>query len=123
MGGGHGEGTTYKGFTVHQPKRWHTLTGKGMCAMMWVGDIPGRGMVIIPMVIIRWPAFLFEESGQGPVEEARVGIIKGFSGGILMKMSLARPRTLEGGGGWLVGGGKYIEKRNSGVDQTPKHAV
>ncbi|KAI5353605.1 hypothetical protein L3X38_006499 [Prunus dulcis] len=36
----------------------------------------GGGMVIIPMVIIR-----------GPVEEARVGIIKGFSGGILMKMS------------------------------------
>ncbi|VVA25739.1 PREDICTED: NADH dehydrogenase [Prunus dulcis] len=67
MGGGHGEGTTYKGFTVHQPKRWHTLTGKGMCAMMWfwvlyrakVGDIPGRGMVIIPMVIISRAFTLF----------------------------------------------------------------
>ncbi|KAL6295482.1 hypothetical protein ACE6H2_003624 [Prunus campanulata] len=67
MGGGHGEGTTYKGFTVHQPKRWHTLTGKGMCAMMWfwvlyrakVGDIPGRGMVIIPMVIIRYCSSFF----------------------------------------------------------------
>ncbi|KAF8406685.1 hypothetical protein HHK36_008776 [Tetracentron sinense] len=20
---------------MHQPKRWHTLTGKGMCAIMW----------------------------------------------------------------------------------------
>ncbi|PIA46968.1 hypothetical protein AQUCO_01500480v1 [Aquilegia coerulea] len=41
MGGGHGDGhgtsTTYKGFTVHQPKRWHTVTGKGMCALMfWI---------------------------------------------------------------------------------------
>uniref|UniRef100_A0A822ZP70 NADH dehydrogenase [ubiquinone] 1 beta subcomplex subunit 2 n=1 Tax=Nelumbo nucifera TaxID=4432 RepID=A0A822ZP70_NELNU len=38
MGGGHGgdgHGTTYKGFTVHHPKRWHVLTGKGMCAIMW----------------------------------------------------------------------------------------
>ncbi|CAM8945606.1 unnamed protein product [Rhodiola kirilowii] len=35
MGGGHGGGTTYKGVTLHQPKRWHTITGKGMCAMMW----------------------------------------------------------------------------------------
>ncbi|WVZ02881.1 hypothetical protein V8G54_023687 [Vigna mungo] len=33
--GGHGEGTTYKGVTIHQPKRWHTITGKGLCAVMW----------------------------------------------------------------------------------------
>jgi len=33
--GGHGEGTTYKGVTIHQPKRWHTVTGKGLCAVMW----------------------------------------------------------------------------------------
>ncbi|TKY67757.1 NADH dehydrogenase of ubiquinone 1 beta subcomplex subunit 2 [Spatholobus suberectus] len=37
MGGGHGHGesTTYKGVTIHHPKRWHTLTGKGLCAVMW----------------------------------------------------------------------------------------
>ncbi|KAL4389631.1 hypothetical protein AHAS_Ahas03G0064400 [Arachis hypogaea] len=35
MGGGHGEGTTYKGITIHQPKRWHTVAGKGLCAVMW----------------------------------------------------------------------------------------
>ena len=35
MAGGHGAGTTYKGITVHQPKRWHSITGKGMCAVMW----------------------------------------------------------------------------------------
>lgn len=35
MGGGHGEGTTYKGITVHAPKRWHVVTGKGLCAVMW----------------------------------------------------------------------------------------
>ncbi|KAI5388201.1 hypothetical protein KIW84_074046 [Lathyrus oleraceus] len=36
MGGGHGHGgTTYKGVTIHQPKRWHTVTGKGLCAVMW----------------------------------------------------------------------------------------
>ncbi|XP_047324708.1 NADH dehydrogenase [ubiquinone] 1 beta subcomplex subunit 2 [Impatiens glandulifera] len=37
MGGGHGDGhsTTYKGMTLHQPKRWHSVTGKGMCALMW----------------------------------------------------------------------------------------
>lgn len=32
---GHGEGTTYKGVTIHHPKRWHTVTGKGLCAVMW----------------------------------------------------------------------------------------
>ncbi|KAG6422715.1 hypothetical protein SASPL_113095 [Salvia splendens] len=37
MGGGHGHGhgITYKGVTLHQPKRWHTVTGKGLCAVMW----------------------------------------------------------------------------------------
>ncbi|CAO2814114.1 unnamed protein product [Amaranthus hypochondriacus] len=36
MGGGHGgHGTTYKGMTLHTPKRWHSVTGKGMCALMW----------------------------------------------------------------------------------------
>ncbi|KAI8549029.1 hypothetical protein RHMOL_Rhmol07G0319600 [Rhododendron molle] len=38
MGGGHGgdgPSTTYKGLTLPHPKRWHSLTGKGMCAMMW----------------------------------------------------------------------------------------
>ncbi|KAK3038871.1 hypothetical protein RJ639_028593 [Escallonia herrerae] len=29
-GGGHGHSTTYKGVTLHQPKRWHSITGKGM---------------------------------------------------------------------------------------------
>ncbi|KAM1223336.1 hypothetical protein ACFX11_042476 [Malus domestica] len=70
MGGGHGEGITYKGITVHQPKRWHTLTGKGMCAVMWVGGTPGRAT----MIIIR-----------DPVEEPRVDNIKGLFGGILVK--------------------------------------
>ncbi|KAI3857029.1 hypothetical protein MKW92_004470 [Papaver armeniacum] len=45
-GGGDGHSTTYKGLTMHQPKRWHTVTGKGMCALMWVGDILGRVMKI-----------------------------------------------------------------------------
>ncbi|THU47919.1 hypothetical protein C4D60_Mb09t20740 [Musa balbisiana] len=37
MGGGgdHGGSTTYKGFTLHHPKRWHVVTGKGLCAIMW----------------------------------------------------------------------------------------
>ncbi|AES89457.2 hypothetical protein MTR_4g075160 [Medicago truncatula] len=50
MGGGHGHGhggTTYKGVTIHQPKRWHTVTGKGLCAVMWAGGILGRVMVIM----------------------------------------------------------------------------
>ncbi|EYU36823.1 hypothetical protein MIMGU_mgv1a0190192mg, partial [Erythranthe guttata] len=34
MAGGHGHGVTYKGVTLHQPKRWHTVTGKGLCAVM-----------------------------------------------------------------------------------------
>ncbi|KAI7756306.1 hypothetical protein M8C21_006622, partial [Ambrosia artemisiifolia] len=43
MAGGHGYGNgTYKGVHLHQPKRWHTITGKGMCAMMWDGDILGK---------------------------------------------------------------------------------
>ncbi|WRX31503.1 hypothetical protein QQP08_023990 [Theobroma cacao] len=35
MGGGHEGSTTYKGVTLHHPKRWHTVTGKGLCAIMW----------------------------------------------------------------------------------------
>ncbi|URD85529.1 Disease resistance protein [Musa troglodytarum] len=35
MGGGGGHGETYKGFTIHHPKRWHVVTGKGLCAIMW----------------------------------------------------------------------------------------
>ncbi|KAJ6938253.1 NADH dehydrogenase [Populus alba x Populus x berolinensis] len=35
MAGGHGEGIAYKGLTMHKPKRWHTVTGKGLCAVMW----------------------------------------------------------------------------------------
>ncbi|CAN6722471.1 unnamed protein product [Malus baccata var. baccata] len=65
MGGGHGEGITYKGITVHQPKRWHTLTGKGM-----VGGTPGTAT----MIIIR-----------DPVEEPRVDNTKGLFGGRLVK--------------------------------------
>ncbi|CAL9146089.1 unnamed protein product, partial [Musa hybrid cultivar] len=34
-GGGHGESTTYKGFTIHHPKRWHVVTGKSLSAIMW----------------------------------------------------------------------------------------
>jgi len=36
MAGGHGEGIAYKGLTIHKPKRWHTVTGKGLCAVMWL---------------------------------------------------------------------------------------
>ncbi|VVA95463.1 unnamed protein product [Arabis nemorensis] len=35
MGGGHGGGMTYKGVTVQTPKTWHSVTGKGLCAVMW----------------------------------------------------------------------------------------
>ncbi|XVE56256.1 hypothetical protein DITRI_Ditri03aG0223800 [Diplodiscus trichospermus] len=35
MGGGHGGSTTYKGLNLHHPKRWHVVTGKGLCAVMW----------------------------------------------------------------------------------------
>ncbi|KAK4348900.1 hypothetical protein RND71_031655 [Anisodus tanguticus] len=28
-------GVTYKGITIHQPKHWHSVTGKGLCAVMW----------------------------------------------------------------------------------------
>ncbi|GJN39390.1 hypothetical protein PR202_gb28504 [Eleusine coracana subsp. coracana] len=32
MGGG---GTTYRGYTIPHNKRWHTVAGKGLCAVMW----------------------------------------------------------------------------------------
>jgi hypothetical protein len=35
MAGGHGEGVSYKGLTMHKPKRWDVVTGKGPCAVMW----------------------------------------------------------------------------------------
>ncbi|THU44263.1 hypothetical protein C4D60_Mb02t05560 [Musa balbisiana] len=50
-GGGHGESTTYKGFTIHHPKRWHVVTGKGLCAIMWVGVILGKDMVTTLMTM------------------------------------------------------------------------
>ncbi|KAL5225615.1 hypothetical protein ABZP36_012254 [Zizania latifolia] len=31
---GHG-GTTYNGYTIPHNKRWHTVAGKGLCAVMW----------------------------------------------------------------------------------------
>ncbi|MFQ6639431.1 hypothetical protein Gotur_016772 [Gossypium turneri] len=74
MGGGHGGSTTYKGVTLHHPKRWHVVTGKGLCAVMWfwvlyrakqdgpvvlvgsfsfqlVGDTLGRAMMSILMAM------------------------------------------------------------------------
>lgn len=41
MGGGHGhgEGINFKGMTLHAPKRWHSVTGKGMCALMWLVEL------------------------------------------------------------------------------------
>ncbi|OWM81193.1 hypothetical protein CDL15_Pgr007224 [Punica granatum] len=70
MGGGHGhgEGTTYKGFTVHQPKRWHAVTGKGLCAIMWVGDIRGRAMEI-PMAMEVNMSHLTEKQEAGSFED------------------------------------------------------
>ncbi|KAK6793086.1 hypothetical protein RDI58_012167 [Solanum bulbocastanum] len=69
MGGGDGHGMTFKGITVHQPKRWHSVTGKGLCAVMWfwilyrakkdgpvvlvslnivsAGGIPGKAMAMV----------------------------------------------------------------------------
>ncbi|KAB5547932.1 hypothetical protein DKX38_011338 [Salix brachista] len=35
MAGGHGGGIAYKDLTMHKAKRWHTITGKGLCAVMW----------------------------------------------------------------------------------------
>lgn len=26
---------TYDGLTIHKPARWHVLTGRGMCSIMW----------------------------------------------------------------------------------------
>ncbi|XP_057490024.1 NADH dehydrogenase [ubiquinone] 1 beta subcomplex subunit 2-like [Actinidia eriantha] len=83
--GGHGQGTTYKGLTMHPPKRWHVITGKGMCAMMWfwilyrakqdgpvvlisfrVGDILGKAMNTIQMTMginMRHPIEELKEKG------------------------------------------------------------
>jgi hypothetical protein len=32
----HGGGIAYKDLTMHKAKRWHTITGKGLCAVMWL---------------------------------------------------------------------------------------
>ncbi|KAG6776648.1 hypothetical protein POTOM_020170 [Populus tomentosa] len=86
MAGGHGEGINYKGLTMHKPKRWHVVTGKGLCAVMWfwvlyrakqdgpvvldyavffrAGDIRGRAMVTMAMRVdtrrkaISWTSFI-----------------------------------------------------------------
>ncbi|KAH9625055.1 hypothetical protein KSS87_015933 [Heliosperma pusillum] len=61
MGGGHGD-QTYKGMTLHAPKRWHSVTGKGMCALMWAGGIPGTDMTIMDMDTRRKTMLLDDEA-------------------------------------------------------------
>ncbi|KAI3951560.1 hypothetical protein MKX01_018676 [Papaver californicum] len=51
-GGGDGHSTTYKGLTMHQPKQWHTVTGKGMCALMWVVKIRLKGWDVESLVAV-----------------------------------------------------------------------
>ncbi|KAG0462140.1 hypothetical protein HPP92_020616 [Vanilla planifolia] len=67
MGGHNGGsgGTTYKRYTIYPPKRWHVVTGKGLCAIMWFwvfyrakqdgpvldGVILGKDMMTILMVM------------------------------------------------------------------------
>ncbi|KAL0865803.1 hypothetical protein Bca101_044921 [Brassica carinata] len=57
MGGG-GGGITYKGVTVHTPKTWHTVAGKGLCGVMWDGGTPGMAMVIMVTKTITRKALL-----------------------------------------------------------------
>uniref|UniRef100_A0A0E0E6J4 Uncharacterized protein n=1 Tax=Oryza meridionalis TaxID=40149 RepID=A0A0E0E6J4_9ORYZ len=47
-GGGGGGGTT---FTIPHNKRWHTVAGKGLCAVMWACVILGMVMMTILMVM------------------------------------------------------------------------
>ncbi|KAF5739307.1 hypothetical protein HS088_TW12G00510 [Tripterygium wilfordii] len=37
-GGHHGEGITYKGLTLHQPKRWHTVLDPLQGQARWSGS-------------------------------------------------------------------------------------
>jgi hypothetical protein len=37
MAGGHGEGVSYKGLTMHKPKRWDVVTGKGRARVLSCG--------------------------------------------------------------------------------------
>lgn len=32
---GSGNSVTYEGLTIQKPARWHVLTGRGMCSIMW----------------------------------------------------------------------------------------
>nr|XP_010935226.1 uncharacterized protein LOC105055176 isoform X1 [Elaeis guineensis] len=83
-GGGHGGSTTYNGYTIHHPKRWHTLTGKGLCAVMWFW-ILYRAKQDGPVVLVR---FFFQHfnsrllvvsniSSYVPSNLYRVGVILG----------------------------------------------
>ena len=45
MAGEYGDGIAYKGLTMHKEKRWHTVTGKGLCTVMWL------------VVILHFPPF------------------------------------------------------------------
>ncbi|KAK4390885.1 UNVERIFIED_CONTAM: NADH dehydrogenase [ubiquinone] 1 beta subcomplex subunit [Sesamum calycinum] len=56
MGGGHGHGVTYKGVTLHQPKRWHSVTGKGLCAVMWFWVLY-RAKQDGPVVLVRYDVY------------------------------------------------------------------
>ncbi|KAF3796658.1 NADH dehydrogenase ubiquinone 1 beta subcomplex subunit 2 [Nymphaea thermarum] len=74
MGGGHGDGhgVTYKGLTLYPPKRWHTVTGKGLCAVMWYARLdsvsfPFYNMPIIPLLSHLGFWVLYRAKQDGPV--------------------------------------------------------
>jgi hypothetical protein len=33
--GGHHDGVTHAGVTLHKPAKWHTYVGEGMAGLMW----------------------------------------------------------------------------------------
>ncbi|KAG5241571.1 NADH dehydrogenase [Salix suchowensis] len=51
MAGGHGGGIAYKDLTMHKAKRWHTITRKGLCAVMWL--VLYRAKQDSPLVLVR----------------------------------------------------------------------
>ncbi|RWW44337.1 hypothetical protein BHE74_00049926 [Ensete ventricosum] len=68
-GGGHGESTTYKDFTIHHPKRWHVVTGKGLCAIMWFWVLyraKQDGPVVLP-----WEGYGDHSDDHGHEHEVR----------------------------------------------------
>ncbi|KAG8074567.1 hypothetical protein GUJ93_ZPchr0006g43379 [Zizania palustris] len=76
MAGHGGSGTTYRGYTIPHNKRWHTVAGKGLCAVMWFWVFYRAKQDGAVLLGLRhpWDGHDDHSHGHGPEHEGLVGL-------------------------------------------------